>query len=444
MKRHRPKSGTVAAAKELMSRSSLRPEKVSPLSAGWNVQISTICIAADPLHVFGGLYKDHVMYAMKARNLSTVLYLIVGMIGILLAEVEQEAVPALRDLVAFEVIIKVHVQDKDRILVLQQEKLTAVERALKTLSEHFGMSTKFPKGHLPQHFVDLIAKGGTLDHQTTAHGEGSHHPLKEHIIARVHHSNIAGETELSNADLWHDPVLDGSTAFEMMQLQAIGRRIEAAKLAQGSSCENERAIPRPIECSGLCGESRTFHVQTYFDKLSTEFETHPDLATDLRLFLLQPLDPSAPTQVQDFTLFRCPFTSFVDQRIYEDYLPCHPNWQKKARDTTTLFCKIRILIDVSCNGRDHHQATARTESFESSVASTTATAREDRDGEWDWRTNGRLHQTATLRLFALASTTIDAPDCPNGGLVYSRKSGPSDRHHLSHYEPGPTCLQNHK
>ncbi|KAH8930783.1 hypothetical protein BT69DRAFT_1275317 [Atractiella rhizophila] len=36
---------------------------------------------------------------------------------------------------------------------------------LKVLSEHFGMSTKFPKGHLPQHFVDLVAEGGTLDHQ---------------------------------------------------------------------------------------------------------------------------------------------------------------------------------------------------------------------------------------------------------------------------------------
>ncbi|KAH8929751.1 hypothetical protein BT69DRAFT_1345667 [Atractiella rhizophila] len=167
-------SGTVAAAKELTSRSSLRPEK----SAFSRLECTDIynCIAADPLHVFGVLPQS----------------LIVGMIGILPAELEQEAVPALRDLVAFEVIVKMHVQDEDRILVLRQEKLVAVERALKTLSEHFGMSTTFPKGHLPPHFVDLIAEGGTLDHQTTAHGERSHRPLKEHIIARVLHSNIAG------------------------------------------------------------------------------------------------------------------------------------------------------------------------------------------------------------------------------------------------------------
>ncbi|KAH8925967.1 hypothetical protein BT69DRAFT_1295240 [Atractiella rhizophila] len=115
--------------------------------------------------------------AMKAHNLSTVL-------------LEQEAVPALRDLVAFEVIVKMHVQDEDRFLVLRQEKLTAIERALKMAQR----------------------------------------------------------------------------AFEMMQLQAIGRRIEAAKLPQGSSCENERAIPHksqgPTESSGPCSGPPSFPAPT--------------------------------------------------------------------------------------------------------------------------------------------------------------------------------------
>ncbi|KAH8930782.1 hypothetical protein BT69DRAFT_6398 [Atractiella rhizophila] len=51
-------SETVTAVRELTSSSSLRPET----SAFSRLKCSDIydCIAADPLHVFGGLYKDHV------------------------------------------------------------------------------------------------------------------------------------------------------------------------------------------------------------------------------------------------------------------------------------------------------------------------------------------------------------------------------------------------
>ncbi|KAH8930367.1 hypothetical protein BT69DRAFT_1291909 [Atractiella rhizophila] len=210
------KSGTVAAAKELTSRSSIRPEK-SAKSGLTNLESFTCMEIQD---------------AMKAHNLSTVLVWISRC---------------------------THVQDEDRFLVLRQEKLTAVERALTTLSEHFGMSTKFSKGHLPQHFVDLIAEGGTLDHQMTAHGEQSHRPVKEHIIAQM---------------------------------------------AQ---------------------------------------------------------HPSAPTRIQDFTLFRSPFTSFVDQRIYEDYLRFHPNWQKAPRynnailqnkDGTISFAQIFRLFSCCVEGKE--------------------------------------------------------------------------------------------
>ncbi|KAH8921525.1 hypothetical protein BT69DRAFT_1298609 [Atractiella rhizophila] len=366
--------GATAAVKELTSTSSLRPEK----SAFYRLRCSDVydAIAADSLHVFGGLYKDHIMQKIfeklsTAKNEKVHSYLlslppygslrhvpkrgltslesftcmeiqdamknwqclIVAMIGILPAEIEQEVIPALRSLAVFELLVKMHVQEEDQIAVLRNEKISSFEAALKTLHEHFGMSTKFPKGHLPVHFVHMISKGGTLDHQTTAHGERAHCPLKETFIARAVHSTIDGETEESMAH----------RAFELMQLQAIQRRVDAANASQ-------------LDCSAI--------------------QQRRDLINALRLFLLRLMNPSTPARVRqqqlpqidrsmicDYTLFRCPFNSWMDEREYEDLIRCHPDWQTSGKpryndviirneDCTISFGQLVRLFSCRVDGRE--------------------------------------------------------------------------------------------
>ncbi|KAH8916241.1 hypothetical protein BT69DRAFT_1302971 [Atractiella rhizophila] len=330
--------GTGVAVKELTSVSSLRPEK----SAFRRLKCSDVyeSIAADSLLVFGGLYKDHVMQKLF-DNLSTakkeqvdsylislpsygslrhvpkrgltnlesftcmeiqdaMKCLIVGLIGLLPAEIEQEVIPALRALAAFEVLVKMHVQDDDRISILRNHHLQRFEAALKTLHKHFGMSDKFPKSHLPQHFVDMISEGGTLDHQTTAHSERAHHPLKEHVIARAIRSTVDGETGESMAQ----------HAFEMMQIQTIERRIDAVNALQ-LNCGKEDRSRTPIQNGTpnfrLCGLSKRFPSNSIIDKTSL-------MTSDSSSY--EPSNPSTPIRVRQEHLPQIDESTLSDYGLY--------------------------------------------------------------------------------------------------------------------------------
>ncbi|KAH8916511.1 hypothetical protein BT69DRAFT_1287666 [Atractiella rhizophila] len=213
----------------------------------------------------------------------------------------------------------------------------------------------------------MICEGGTLDHQTTAHGERAHRPLKEHVIARAICSTVDGETEESMAQ----------RAFEMMQLRAIEWRVNAANALRLDCGEEDRC---QIWTHGdtpnlrLCGSSKRFHIQTYFRELAVEFNTRQDLVNDLRLFLLRNINPSTPIRVRqehlpqidestitDYTLFRCSFNSWVDEREYEDLIRSHPNWQTsgKPRYDDVILCDHdntvsfgRVIRLLSCRIQD--------------------------------------------------------------------------------------------
>ncbi|KAH8930651.1 hypothetical protein BT69DRAFT_1314980 [Atractiella rhizophila] len=205
-----------------------------------------------------------------------------------------------------------------------------------TLHEHFGMSTKFPKCHLPVHFVDMISKGGTLDHQTTAHGERAHRPLKENVIARAVRSTIDGETEESEQ---RSPQHDTSTFY-------------------------------------LCSSSKDFYIKTYFCKIAIEFNTRQDRINALQLFLLRLINPSTlarvrqqqlpqidPSMICDYMLFHCPFNSWMDEREYEDLIRCHPDWQTSGKpryddviirneDCTISFRQLVRLFSCRVDGQE--------------------------------------------------------------------------------------------
>ncbi|KAH8921608.1 hypothetical protein BT69DRAFT_1283035 [Atractiella rhizophila] len=213
----------------------------------------------------------------------------------------------------------------------------------------------------------MISEGGTLDHQTTAHGERAHRPLKEHVIARAIRSTVDGETGESMAQ----------HAFEMMQIQTIERRIDAVNALQ-LNCGKEDRSRTPIQNGTpnfrLCGLSKRFHIHTYFHQLSLEFNNRQDFVNDLRLFLLRAINPSTPIRVRqehlpqidestitDYTLFRCSFNSWVDEREYEDLIRSHPNWQTSGKpryddvilrnhDNTVSFGRVIRLL--SCRIQD--------------------------------------------------------------------------------------------